>query len=309
MGPLDLTTSPPRSPYATLGGLLMMARTIDKARAQLEGGNPGDYYITPGLSAWLLRKLRFTEEQFVDAVRTVPNEDEIAHLIVQRADAGRIEHLNAYMSNVRVRDLPADMQAVALSAHPNARPDELLLKVLAESDRPTTHCYAAPVVDSWLKLSGTELLNGIKDGSIATAPIFDVLNITMESFGEGWAEFALIPQQYMMNLIGTLHGGVLTTLLDTVMTCALITQLPRGSACTTTDMQVRFFRPLRSDSGRIVARGEVINAGKTLATTQATVRNAAGKLMAHATSTLAVAPAERLLISRVETGPARSTSL
>lgn len=160
--------------------------------------------------------------------------------------------------------------------------------------------YADPaaVIDAWPSLEGKELLQAISDGTLPLPPIMDVLKIGASSAGEGWVEFVLDPQPYMLNLAGTVHGGVLATLLDTVLTCALVTLLPRGRACTTVDFQVRFFRPLRANAGRVVARGEVVNAGKTLGTTQASARDAEGRLIAHATSTLAIADAAAFLSDR-----------
>ena len=48
MDALDLTKRPPRSPRDLLPGLdlLMAARTVDKIRATLAGGNIGEYQIT-----------------------------------------------------------------------------------------------------------------------------------------------------------------------------------------------------------------------------------------------------------------------
>ena len=58
MDALDLTRRPPRSPREPLSGLdlLMVARTVDKIRATLPGGNIGEYQIT-GFSSRLLLKL------------------------------------------------------------------------------------------------------------------------------------------------------------------------------------------------------------------------------------------------------------
>jgi len=156
----------------------------------------------------------------------------------------------------------------------------------------------SPVIEAWPSLEGKALLQAILDGTLPAPPIMDVLNITASSAGEGWVEFALDPQAYMLNLAGTVHGGVLATLLDTALTCSLVTLLARGKACTTVDFQIRFFRPLRADTGRVVARGEVVNAGKSLGTTQATVRDRDGRLIAHATSTLAIADASSFLKDR-----------
>lgn len=163
-----------------------------------------------------------------------------------------------------------------------------------------SYCDPAPVVEAWPSLDGKSLLQALFDGTLPPPPILDVLKIEPSAAGEGWVEFALDPQQYMLNLAGTVHGGVLTTLLDTVLTCALVTLLPRGKACTTTDFQIRFFRPLRANSGRVLARGEVLNAGRTLGTTQATVRDAENRLIAHATSTLAIADASTYLTEKRE---------
>jgi uncharacterized protein (TIGR00369 family) len=136
------------------------------------------------------------------------------------------------------------------------------------------------------------------DGSVAPAPIFDVLNMRIDAFGPGWIEFSIVPQPYMLNIAGTLHGGVLATVLDSALTCALVTQLPAGLACATTDFQVRFFRPVRIPSSALVARAEVINAGRRLTTAQATASTTDGKLIAHSTGTLAVGPVAKFLIPR-----------
>jgi len=53
MEPLNLETAAPRSPYVQLGGLYMLARTVDKVRATLPGGNLGLYRMA-GFSAELL---------------------------------------------------------------------------------------------------------------------------------------------------------------------------------------------------------------------------------------------------------------
>jgi hypothetical protein len=68
MEPLDLTISPPRSPRVQLDGLYMLARSIDKIRAQLPGGKPGVYITERGLTKVLLEMLGITH----DEVRNIP---------------------------------------------------------------------------------------------------------------------------------------------------------------------------------------------------------------------------------------------
>ncbi len=102
----------------------------------------------------------------------------------------------------------------------------------------------------------------------------------------------------MMNLAGTLHGGVLATLIDSALTCALVTKLPKGIACTTIDLQMRFLRPARMSSELLTARAEIVNMGSTIGTTSGEIRDARNRLIVHATSSLAIAPAASFLKER-----------
>ena len=116
--------------------------------------------------------------------------------------------------------------------------------------------------------------------------------------GEGWIEFTMRPQPFMMNLAGTIHGGVLATLIDSALTCALVTRLPKGLVCVSIDLQMRFLRPARMSSERLTARAEVLSTGSTIGATQGEIRDAKGRLIVHATSSLAIAPAKAVLQER-----------
>lgn len=150
----------------------------------------------------------------------------------------------------------------------------------------------------WMQLDGREFLERIGSGDIPLPPILSVLDIGEGSVGDGWIEFSMKPQPFMLNLAGTVHGGVLATLIDSALTCALVTKLPKGMACTTIDLQMRFFRPVHVSSEQLTARAQVLNAGSTLGTTQGEIRDARNRLIVHATSTLAIAPASSLLRER-----------
>ena len=132
MKPLNLRRAPPRSARDRLAGLMMLPRTIDKARASLPGGDPGVYFITPGLSAWLLRKLRFTEDVFVELVRHADSEEQIAEIIAVRASEGRIEHLNDFMESFKVADVAEDHNFEKL--YGRCDPNELVIDVMARDD-------------------------------------------------------------------------------------------------------------------------------------------------------------------------------
>lgn len=151
----------------------------------------------------------------------------------------------------------------------------------------------------WMQLDGREFLEEIGRGELPYPPILSVLDITAGTVGDGWIEFSMRPQGFMLNLAGTVHGGVLATLVDSALTCALITRLPKGMACTTIDLQMRFFRPAHLSAEQLTARAEVINAGTSIGTTQGEIRDAKGRVIVHATSALAIASASALVRERL----------
>lgn len=146
----------------------------------------------------------------------------------------------------------------------------------------------AEVSAAFLALSGSEALEALMRGEIPTPPIFASLGMRLTFVGDGVVRFALAPEEWMCNPMGVVHGSILAGLLDTALTCCVFTKLPAGKACTTTDLHVRYLRPLRGDGPEIVAEGTAVHVGRTFATAEARATDAAGKLYAHATTGLAV---------------------
>lgn len=98
MEPLDLSKAPPRSPYEQLGGLYMLARTVDKLRATLPGGNPGPYHIR-GFSARLLEMLAIDEEDVRGVVAIAKSQDEVAEWVLRHSDPATYPQINQTLAN------------------------------------------------------------------------------------------------------------------------------------------------------------------------------------------------------------------
>jgi len=136
MTPLDLRSRPPRDPREQLAGLLMLPRTLDKARALLPGGHAGEYFITPGLSAWLLGKLHIGEAEFVEIVRLANDEADVAAAIEARTDVERRERLNATLRTLRVAQISGDIRELFFTLYgPDLDPDALVIDILTDDDR------------------------------------------------------------------------------------------------------------------------------------------------------------------------------
>ncbi len=111
----DLRAHPPRSARAQLAGLYFLPRTIDKARAKIQG-TLGLYKITPGISGYVFEALGITEDEFVEAVRRARNDDDVVAWVEEHADMRKVPELNEMLINRRLRD--AEHRATFLAAYP-----------------------------------------------------------------------------------------------------------------------------------------------------------------------------------------------
>jgi uncharacterized protein (TIGR00369 family) len=100
----------------------------------------------------------------------------------------------------------------------------------------------------------------------------------------GEVVFTLEPAEYHYNPIGSVHGGVYPTLLDSATGCAVHTLLPADVGYTTLDLAVKFLGPMRVDTGTVACTGKVVHLGSRTALAEARIESAAGRLLATATS-------------------------
>lgn len=120
MKPLDLTKQPPRSPRARLAhlDLVLAARTVDKLRATLPGGNIGEYQIT-GFTSRLLNRLGIVEHQLRAVVASAGSDEEIAEWIRAHSDPSQYAEINAEFERQTVGERLND--AAFLERYPSAR--------------------------------------------------------------------------------------------------------------------------------------------------------------------------------------------
>lgn len=119
-------------------------------------------------------------------------------------------------------------------------------------------------------------------------PIGDTLDFTLVEAGDGWAAFEATPGQHAYNPIGTVHGGYAATLLDSACGCAAHSKLSATQGYTTLELKVTYHRAMTDKTGPVRAEGRVVTFGRRAAFTEATIKDAAGRLYASATSTLLV---------------------
>jgi uncharacterized protein (TIGR00369 family) len=155
-----------------------------------------------------------------------------------------------------------------------------------------TYDYDSRTTDVALMMSvpGIEYLRGILRGDFPGAPIASTLGFTLAEVDPGRAVFTGVPERFVYNPLGGVHGGWAATLLDSAMGCAVHTTLPLGQAYTSLETKVNFLRPVSSESGVLRAHGWVTKPGRRAAFAEADLRDASGTILATASSTCAVFP-------------------
>lgn len=122
-------------------------------------------------------------------------------------------------------------------------------------------------------------------GDLPRPPIGILMDFTIGEIEKGRVVFEVEPAEFHYNPIGMVHGGLAATLCDSALGCAVQSTLPAGTGYTTVDLNLTYLRPLTRETGKVRAIGEVVHAGGRIATAQAKLLDAAGKLYATATTT------------------------
>jgi uncharacterized protein (TIGR00369 family) len=136
--------------------------------------------------------------------------------------------------------------------------------------------------------TGLQALEAIRDGVVAPPPIASHFGFGITEVSEGGVTFTCETDESAYNPIGMVHGGLVCTLLDTVIGCAVHSTLPAGFGYTSIELKVNYLRPVHADGRLLVARGWVTKPGRRVAFADGEVRDADGKLLATASGSCLV---------------------
>jgi len=137
-------------------------------------------------------------------------------------------------------------------------------------------------------ISGLDYLKKIKEGILSPPPVAGLIGYRILQVEEGHAVFEMNPAEYHYNPFATVHGGILSTLLDTAMTASVLSTLPKGFSCSTVEIKVNFIRSVTDETEVLRSEARPIHIGKTLATVEGQLRDKKGELYAHGTSTCSI---------------------
>ena len=136
-----------------------------------------------------------------------------------------------------------------------------------------------------LDLSGLDYLRALAEKRIPPPPIAVLLGMGIVDIQPGRVAFSLEVGEHLYNPIGSVHGGVFCTLLDSAMGCAVHSTLGPGQAYTTLELKVNLVKALTVSTPSVVATGQVISAGRRVVTASGEITGPDGTMYAHATTT------------------------
>lgn len=156
-----------------------------------------------------------------------------------------------------------------------------------------TKTYGVVTPEILKSYDGIGFLRAIIDGTQPQPPFSELLGFYLVEADEGRAAFEGVPEFRHYNPIGTVHGGFAATLLDSALGCAIFSTLLKGDTWTTLELKLNFVRPMTKDTGPVRAEGRIIHRGRTVATSEGDLKDRAGKLYAHASTTCMIFPAQK----------------
>ena len=135
-------------------------------------------------------------------------------------------------------------------------------------------------------MPGREYLQAVIDGQLPRPPFAALTGAELVAVDDGVAVFHFTPEESTLNPLGVVHGGMLCTLLDSAAGCAVHTRLEAGVGMSSIEIKVSFLTP--ANGAALEIEGRSLRVGRQVAFAEAHARTVGGKLVGHATTSIAL---------------------
>jgi len=136
-----------------------------------------------------------------------------------------------------------------------------------------------------MQMDGIDYLQAMSDEKFSMPPLLHTLDFTVTLIEKGNVVFEFVPQEFHYNPIGTVHGGIISAILDSAMGCSVHSLLPAGKGYSTLELKVNFLKAITIKTGKLKTMGKVINLGGRTALVEAQLVDENNTIYAHAVST------------------------
>lgn len=135
------------------------------------------------------------------------------------------------------------------------------------------------------EITGLDFLHRMIAGEVPTMALAREMNYRVSHAEKGYVEVRGTPEFRHTNAFGGVHGGWYGVILDTSLTCAVISGLPRGQFQTTLDYKVNMLRAIPVGT-EVIGTGRLEHLGRSTGVARGEIRGADdGRLYAVGTAT------------------------
>lgn len=145
--------------------------------------------------------------------------------------------------------------------------------------------YGLIPIEIWRAEKPIDVFRQMLRRELPAPPMGESFDFLLTEIEHGRAVFEGKPHGRFYNPLGTIHGGFITTLLDSAMACAIHSTLEAGKGSTSVEIKVNFVRPVFEKTGNLKAVGEIVNVGRQIASAEGRLLDENGKIYAHGTTT------------------------
>lgn len=117
-----------------------------------------------------------------------------------------------------------------------------------------------------------------------SSPIHRLFGLSLEVVNPGEVTIGVTPPQETRNLYGGVHGGTLSTVIDSAVLQAVRTQVRPGDHLTTVELKLNFLRPALGES--FTCSGRALRVGRGLGVAEAKLRDHEGTLVVAGLGTI-----------------------
>jgi uncharacterized protein (TIGR00369 family) len=153
-------------------------------------------------------------------------------------------------------------------------------------------------------LPGIERMRALMDGRAPRAPMQHLTGVRPVQVGHGSCTTVMPASPWFQTQAGFFVNGVTALAADYALGGAILSALPPWTVPVTSDINFTFLRPVRVDADKLIAHGQLIDAGRTQATSEGRIEDANGRLLAHATTRCFIHTLEPQEVTFEETEPA-----
>jgi uncharacterized protein (TIGR00369 family) len=136
----------------------------------------------------------------------------------------------------------------------------------------------------FLRLPGIERMRAGMRGVMPIPPNAHLTGLRSVDVGPGLSTFTMPASPWLQAAGGMMLAGVSALVNDAPLGGAILTTVPPGVYGVTSELSLNFLRPPTLDGGEFTARARLINAGRSLGLSEATVEDARGNVLSFSTS-------------------------